>query len=403
MAGIKDRWNRLCDAAEDIGAQDQGKEQPAPLAELVQRLRMPAERLGLAEQVNELAETPVYDMDGIDAMLAQQLMQAYEKGRSSGRIDMDEVARHIREAGVSAFVGYDGGGVTISAGERWEWPDGSGDQRYAVLIGPGSFTDPKLQRPFSNAGDFYIGPDDDGEGLVTTVADGTPPEQVARMAVDMVRRVEKQRKRIEAAVEAAGDAFWAAIAAAFPEATAGDYPPDAVMNFKRTQHQAVALWLEYNAPQDGIAPDAPPAPKPRYGLVRWETHDEKSRGVWRFRLAESVTDFAEAWDGAVEDFCNDREVFTRAVEASEVLFHETLLNDYPEILAKRGLTFLPDPVLDPVVAEATAYVDDILVDEDSGDRCRVLDVSPALRCGAPLDDDGQCSRDPMAHHREIDE
>ncbi|MGC4886662.1 hypothetical protein [Micromonospora sp. DT227] len=390
MAGIKDRWNRLCDAAEDLGAQDQGK-QPAPLGELRKRLRPAAERLGIAGQVDGLTDA--------DVLVVEQLLPAYEKGRASGRIDMDEVVRHVREAGVSAFVGYDGGGATIHAGDMWLWPDSRGDQRYAVLAGPGSFTDSVLQRPFSDAGDFWIGLDDDGDGPATVIPDGTPAEQVARMVIDLVRRVEKQRGRIEAAVEAADNAFWASIAAAFPEATAGAIPPEAVLRFRRARYEAVNLWLSYSAPDEGIAPVAPPVKEPRYGYVEWSTIEAVSAGAWRFQLAESVTDLHAAWTAAVDDFASDPAAFTSAVNEGTTLNEQDLVDDYPHILARHGLTYIPDP--EPSVPTINVDGDTILVDgPDGADRCRVPSAGAQL-CGALLDD-GLCSRETAAHRRDND-
>ncbi|MEH0937696.1 hypothetical protein [Micromonospora psammae] len=129
------------------------------------------------------------------------------------------------------------------------------------------------------------------------------------MVVEKVRQAEARSERIAKAVEAAGDAFWATIAAAFPEATAGDFPPDATMDIERAQHQAVHLWLHYNAPEGGIAATGPASlptvPDGRYGYVEWATHDESARGKWLFQLADTVTDLHAAWTAAVDDFADD--------------------------------------------------------------------------------------------------
>ena len=46
----------------------------------------------------------------------------------------------------------------------------------------------------------------------------------------------------------ADDAFWAVIAEAFPEATTGDFPPDATLNWHEAIEKAIRIWLFYNMP-----------------------------------------------------------------------------------------------------------------------------------------------------------
>jgi hypothetical protein len=59
------------------------------------------------------------------------------------------------------------------------------------------------------------------------------------------------KNTIEAAVEKAQDAFWATIAAAFPTATAGDFPPDADLAFSQACVQAATVWTDLNVPSRG--------------------------------------------------------------------------------------------------------------------------------------------------------
>jgi hypothetical protein len=54
-------------------------------------------------------------------------------------------------------------------------------------------------------------------------------------------------KRLEAAVEDASIAFWCAFADLYPEATHGDFPPDATIEIDTAMHKAAKLWLEFNA------------------------------------------------------------------------------------------------------------------------------------------------------------
>ncbi|MEW5833363.1 MAG: hypothetical protein AB1763_11065 [Campylobacterota bacterium] len=56
------------------------------------------------------------------------------------------------------------------------------------------------------------------------------------------------KEQVDQAIENAGLAFWATIAAAFPEIKTGDFPPDADYAFKAAQRDAVSLWLEWNHP-----------------------------------------------------------------------------------------------------------------------------------------------------------
>lgn len=140
------------------------------------------------------------------------------------------------------------------------------------------------------------------------------------------------------------------------------------------------------------------ASQQRYGYVEWATFDQTAAGKWRFQLADTVTDLHAAWTAAVDDFAEDRAAFTYAVDHSDMLVEHHLVEHFPQILARHGLTYIPEP--EPAVPTITAAVDNILVEADQ--RCSVLDYDDQLRCGALLDDAGQCSRNPMEHHRDID-
>lgn len=56
-------------------------------------------------------------------------------------------------------------------------------------------------------------------------------------------------RRLEDALEYAEEGFWGMIAARFPEAKTGDYPPD--LTFTRDLHnlEDVQWWLHFNAPE----------------------------------------------------------------------------------------------------------------------------------------------------------
>jgi len=56
-------------------------------------------------------------------------------------------------------------------------------------------------------------------------------------------------KRIADAAERAGFAFWEEVARCFPEADAGDFPPDATFEIDEAMKTAVQRWTDYNAPE----------------------------------------------------------------------------------------------------------------------------------------------------------
>lgn len=56
--------------------------------------------------------------------------------------------------------------------------------------------------------------------------------------------------RIEKALDKGEDAFWAAIAAQFPEAATGDLSPDMVLTLRRTMERAVREWVNANVGAD---------------------------------------------------------------------------------------------------------------------------------------------------------
>lgn len=54
------------------------------------------------------------------------------------------------------------------------------------------------------------------------------------------------KKRVEEAVEKAGDAFWNVIAKEFPEIKTGDFAPDAHMTLEYALKKAVNTWYDSN-------------------------------------------------------------------------------------------------------------------------------------------------------------
>jgi hypothetical protein len=58
-------------------------------------------------------------------------------------------------------------------------------------------------------------------------------------------------QRLTVALQAADDAFWAAIVAAYPEVRSGDLDPGSVVGFDKAQHDVVTAWLIANYPEGG--------------------------------------------------------------------------------------------------------------------------------------------------------
>ncbi len=55
-------------------------------------------------------------------------------------------------------------------------------------------------------------------------------------------------ERILTAKEAADQAFWAKVAELFPEATTGDFPPDAHLMWVSAVESSIRTWVHLNVP-----------------------------------------------------------------------------------------------------------------------------------------------------------
>lgn len=100
-------------------------------------------------------------------------------------IDLDDIVERVRDAGHPAHVAQTGGGTaTIYAG--LPAPDVNGDERYPVIAGPGSFAGPGWTRGVADTGDFYIGPDDDGETPPIVTDDDDDEGVVAALIVGLL-------------------------------------------------------------------------------------------------------------------------------------------------------------------------------------------------------------------------
>lgn len=97
-------------------------------------------------------------------------------------LDLDKVCDLLKERNIPAYVEQTGGGcATIYAGE----PDRTDPQwpRYKALAGPGWFEGPGWSNGRADTSDFYVGPDDDGEGgYVISQADWTEADAAEAIA-----------------------------------------------------------------------------------------------------------------------------------------------------------------------------------------------------------------------------
>ena len=53
-------------------------------------------------------------------------------------------------------------------------------------------------------------------------------------------------ERIRSAARKGEDAFWAAVAKEFPEATSGDLDPGLAVSLMQTMERAIRAWVDYN-------------------------------------------------------------------------------------------------------------------------------------------------------------
>lgn len=97
-------------------------------------------------------------------------------------LNFDRIVSLVTAQGVYAHVAMTGGGVaTIFAGATHV--DTAGDERYAVVAGPGTYG---ITKPSTgDLAEFYVGPDDEGQSdaFEPLRAGATTDEDVARMIV----------------------------------------------------------------------------------------------------------------------------------------------------------------------------------------------------------------------------
>jgi hypothetical protein len=122
---------------------------------------------------------------------------------------------------------------------------------YAGPAGPGTM----LGEGTTDLAAVVIGDSDN-----MAVVQGTPAElqafaaAVTAAAERAAAMAAARERRIAVTIEAASQAFWNTVAAHWPEATTGDFPPDATLDWSRAAQAAVTVWVEGNVPPVGFVP-----------------------------------------------------------------------------------------------------------------------------------------------------
>ncbi|CCH17735.1 hypothetical protein [Micromonospora lupini] len=131
--------------------------------------------------------------DQIDNDLLAELRDAFNDGRQPTRFDMQAVVVEVARHGHDAHIGHSGGNTaTIYAGSQHT--DQNGDARWAVIAGPGWFTEPARQAPVADTSEFQIGPDDDYWTIA--VPDHTSPTEVAALIVAVIEQIAAGQGRL---------------------------------------------------------------------------------------------------------------------------------------------------------------------------------------------------------------
>ncbi len=60
-----------------------------------------------------------------------------------------------------------------------------------------------------------------------------------------------REERVKTAMDFADQAFWAKVAEIFPEATTGDFPPDAHLMWNSVVESSIRTWAQINVPVTG--------------------------------------------------------------------------------------------------------------------------------------------------------
>lgn len=119
-------------------------------------------------------------------------MTEYKQGET---VNMDRIVEIIKAEGFYAYVEQTGGGcATIYSSDRSseQYPGApapylinplDGEGRYPVIAGPGWFEGPGWTNARGALGDFYVGPDDDGERTPWEAGEGETEETIAERMI----------------------------------------------------------------------------------------------------------------------------------------------------------------------------------------------------------------------------
>lgn len=248
MGAIKDLLARTLDDIETVGRAHAELQRP-----LLTDAELWAKAHGFAPELFPGTWDEQFYKNGVDAQL-DELREAYNAGRQPTQvINFTAVLKHLRRAGIDAELERIGPhrGIVLLAGPKPIWPDAYDQRQRPVALGPGIFeTEPRIPIGPIN-GRLTVGPT--GSEHPEMVQLGTTSDQVAEKIVTLVRVYEGQQKRLDEAVEKAGEAFWDAVVTQYPEVQTGDFGPDETMTFEVTTRGVMQLWLLYNTPAEGIA------------------------------------------------------------------------------------------------------------------------------------------------------
>jgi hypothetical protein len=95
--------------------------------------------------------------------------------------------------------------------------------------------------------------DDGAVTSMTPTPSGRCPWEAYHPDEDEQRQTLSPGARLMQAKQAGLDAFWAAVAAQYPEVRTGDFPPWADMRLEAAVDEAIKVWIQYNAEDEDAA------------------------------------------------------------------------------------------------------------------------------------------------------
>lgn len=122
--------------------------------------------------------------------LPPQVVRIREAYGNVDFVNLDRICDWLHLYGVPAYVEQTGGGcATIYAGEQID-RFGDGDLYWQIAMGPGWFEGPAWTNGHAVIGDFYIGPDDQGDTPPVTVPEGMFDLECAWIAIHVLTGTE---------------------------------------------------------------------------------------------------------------------------------------------------------------------------------------------------------------------